>query len=1025
MTAPAGYGKSTLLRQLVRQRPNTYLFSLTAADADLTFLHERLAPVLTAPATLLLDDVHRIAGSSDVSDWLLQQLGQPHLRVVLSTRTHPQWLPTSLLAEKAIHPVAVESLRFSATEATVLFPPARRRSKDLQGWLQRLNGWPLGLSLLAQLAETITRLPETEQQIFHYLATDVFSTLPPYLQVFLQRTAVPLQFNDDLAARLMEDSAQGVNLRQEIMRRNLFLEPADEPGWFRYHDLIRDFLLHWKNFEARPWFQRCIHYFQEQGQPLAAIEHALAGNLQDEAAQAILALPLDHIYERDLYRTYQRWVEGLDAAIRDRYPALYLYLGHFLHFLPNESATSHTYVQRALALAEASGEREVVTTARLQLVSFALHEHGATPEIVEKLKQLRQEPDTSDKMRVRIQRLLAQALSALARFQEAQNAWEEGMALAEQKEFDQEIWSHRRGLALYVLTPLGRFQRAEALFARVLAHFADNPSWCYELQQNVCDLYLAQGDWERLTDSLAYIDELTGLLETNVAHNQLWTHYFRAQLAIAHKAYQRAEDHLDQMTPLIENYPMGLLCQGIARLWLARRQGMDASATAEALLAQALDTPLYRTLLAFEADIARTLVSAEQPSAALHPETHNLIRWRCRAELVRLRALLALICWRVESPRWRRHVCAALYALKTYWGYEPLLTQRDPDLGAHFWPLVLLAGYDPAQAQTALADIGDPRPALAMLSHPDSLVVRSAAQAIAACGQEESIPLLAQMKVNDEGVKAALSHAIAHLESLPPPSLTVQLLGKFHLQRAATPIHSEAWHRPIVQKLFQYFCLHRSQFLTKDQILDDLWPDTDPDRAWSTFRTVYSRLRLVLEPYVQSRGLNRYVRLDGDTYHFDPLDVVWVDIEAFERTIDSVLSSAHNTDIPPLPASFLSALSSYAPLLPEYPYEEWLLAPRQRLTDRYIDGCLYAAQAFLVHGDAVQAQRWAQRTVEQAPWLEEGYQALIRALARQKQRSQALRVYVDAVTSLRRELDVSPSPQTEWLAERLRQGEAI
>ena len=176
---------------------------------------------------------------------------------------------------------------------------------------------------------------------------------------------------------------------------------------------------------------------------------------------------------------------------------------------------------------------------------------------------------------------------------------------------------------------------------------------------------------------------------------------------------------------------------------------------------------------------------------------------------------------------------------------------------------------------------------------------------------------------------------------------------------------------------------------------------------------------------MRSKGPNRYISLEGDAYRFDPLDVVQIDFEQFETCVRGTLRAAQTTDVPPLSGGFLAALKTYAPLLPEFPYEDWLLETRQRLDDLHVKGCLYAAQALLVRGQAVDAASWAQRAIESAPWLEEAYQSLIRALARQGQRSQALRVYEEAVAALHRELDVPPSPQTKWLAERLRVGEGI
>jgi len=148
-------------------------------------------------------------------------------------------------------------------------------------------------------------------------------------------------------------------------------------------------------------------------------------------------------------------------------------------------------------------------------------------------------------------------------------------------------------------------------------------------------------------------------------------------------------------------------------------------------------------------------------------------------------------------------------------------------------------------------------------------------------------------------------------------------------------------------------------------------------------------------------------------------------VETFKAMVQDALEAAREQDIPPLPEDLLMALEGWEPLLPELPYEEWLLEPRKQLRELYIQGCLYVAQTLLIHGRPGQAIDWARRTIQAAPWLEEGYQALMRAYARQGQRVLALKAYNEAKEALKRELDVAPSPLTRWLAERLKRGEEV
>ena len=58
ISAPPGYGKTTLLRSLQAERVQTQYLALGPADADLTYLRARLTPLLEQHGTVLIDDLH-------------------------------------------------------------------------------------------------------------------------------------------------------------------------------------------------------------------------------------------------------------------------------------------------------------------------------------------------------------------------------------------------------------------------------------------------------------------------------------------------------------------------------------------------------------------------------------------------------------------------------------------------------------------------------------------------------------------------------------------------------------------------------------------------------------------------------------------------------------------------------------------------------------------------------------------------------------------------------------------------------
>ena len=220
--------------------------------------------------------------------------------------------------------------------------------------------------------------------------------------------------------------------------------------------------------------------------------------------------------------------------------------------------------------------------------------------------------------------------------------------------------------------------------------------------------------------------------------------------------------------------------------------------------------------------------------------------------MMRLRALLAVRCWRAHDPRWRRHAAAVLRALGRP-GYAGLLTRRDPDLAAQFWVTCLHEDFALEQALDGLRALGRPEPLLPLLADADAGPRVRAARALAALDVEEAMPALAGALAaeTDPAAAGALEAALVALEHSPPPTLHVRLMGEFSVRRGERDLTD--WHRPAVRRLFQYFVLHRGERLTRDRILEDLWPGADPATARASFNQGFSWLRRLLEPAMRPR----------------------------------------------------------------------------------------------------------------------------------------------------------------------------
>ncbi|QWK10948.1 MAG: HEAT repeat domain-containing protein [Thermoflexus hugenholtzii] len=1016
IAAPPGYGKSTLLRSLELHLPGSRYLGLMPSAIDPDCLREVLAS-LQGARIRLLDDVHLLADGPEALGVLQEAIARTPERWVVAGR----WIPEPLGGGPFPQTWLTEAeLAFSVDEVAAALGVDPGTAVQVH---RRTRGWPMAIALLAQpdadrpLPE---RWPEARDRLFEELARSLIRTLPEPLRAFLFRTAIPLWFNGALAAALLEDRSdllpQLPGLLQEVQRRRLFLESAGSPDRWRYHELFREFLLRHIPEPLPPLFTRAVAWFEKQGDLEMAIEHALAGGLDAEAVRLLRALPDAFIWDRGRRRTFRRWVMALPEPARREAPDLMLRLGKELH-RGGYWEEGRALLREVLAWAEQRGDPALRDQASLMLASVLYIEGRFGESLAWSMQGLGQA--RSPALRMRLLKTAADACTGLGRLSEARRLYQEAMALAEALGDPHYPAFLRHNQAVGVEIPAGRFEAARALLSANAPYYTERPAQRITHQMGWALLAVETGAWAELEGILREIEALAHEVEEGQASNDFWFWWCRAMGAIGQKRWDAAAQALARAGDLAHGHPerMGALAQ--AQAWQARRQGRpeEALRIAEQALPRLEGAPLVRGLVALERDLAAWALG----QAESHPAVGALIAARAGAAFPRLRALRALQAYAAGDPRWRRHLHAALRQIRR----EDWLSARDPELGTALWLLCLQEGIHEAEAIRALGRLRPLSELGALLRHPREGVRHAAAQALAAAGEEAAMPLLqdALRRERHAQVRQAIAAALEALESLPPPPLEIRLLGRFEVRRGGQLLPDSAWPRPAVARLLQYFALHRRQWLTRERILEDLWPKRDPEEAEEIFRRLFSWLHQVLEPAVRPKGPFRYFASAGESLRFDPQDVVKVDVEQMETEIRRALAAR------PMNrgtwAALAARLEEWPLLLPGVPYDAWLIPHQERWRSLRTEAAQALAEDALVLQEPVEAIRWAERAIEEAPWLEEGYQVLMRAWSRLGQRARALRVYEEAVETLRRELQVPPAPLTRWLAERLRRGEPI
>jgi LuxR family maltose regulon positive regulatory protein len=406
ISAPAGYGKSTLAAQWLAQveRPVAWLSLEAIDDEPLRFFNyfvaalqrldpqigAELAPALAAgqlpppevllttlvndlvraetPGLVALDDFQSIQ-DQDILHALQGLLTHrpPHFHLLLITREDPALPLARWRAKNRLTEIRAADLRFDVEETARFLRGGmglNLAERDMARLVERTEGWAAGLQLAALAMQSplsprgradpaafVRSLSGSHRFILSYLTEEVLKRQPPAVQEFLLRTAILSQLNGDLCDALTgrDDSAA---LLETLLAANLFLIPLDEEGrWYRYHHLFADLLrteLRRTHPDGIPALhRRASRWFEAHHRPAEAIEHALAAE-DFERVMVLLETHLWHLLIEGATGRIEGWMEVLSAEQRIRSPRVSLGLA-WMYLLRGQFEGVIPYWQRAAA----------------------------------------------------------------------------------------------------------------------------------------------------------------------------------------------------------------------------------------------------------------------------------------------------------------------------------------------------------------------------------------------------------------------------------------------------------------------------------------------------------------------------------------------------------------------------------------------------------------------------------------------------------------------------------------------------
>lgn len=448
VSAPAGFGKSTLIGDWLSHRPQPSAWlSLDAGDSDLrrfltymvaaldrplpgvgrgvaaalTAAHLPAPDVLLTPLLnelwdkpgcfLVLDDYHVIQAPEvhEALAFLLEHL-PPEMHLILATRVDPPLPLPRLRARNLLCELRAEDLRFTHEEAALFLRETMGldvAAHEIEALESRTEGWVAGLQMAAlslqgrdDVSAFIAGFTGSHRFVLDYLSEEVLDRQPPERMEFLLRTSILGRMSGPLC-----DAVTGGRDGQEILESletaNLFLIPLDDRrGWYRYHHLFASLLqgeLRRRVSEAdlADLHARAAGWFADHGLADEAMEHAVAAGDWERAVRIIEAHANPFIHRGEL-ATVRRWFDPLPEECYRDHPRLLITsaLLSFASFRFPEFAATVQELERACESSDDPALAVGLDTMRALMLSGQGDHAGVVAFAGRALERMPEEDDT-------------------------------------------------------------------------------------------------------------------------------------------------------------------------------------------------------------------------------------------------------------------------------------------------------------------------------------------------------------------------------------------------------------------------------------------------------------------------------------------------------------------------------------------------------------------------------------------------------------------------------------------------------
>jgi ATP/maltotriose-dependent transcriptional regulator MalT/DNA-binding SARP family transcriptional activator len=1043
LIAEAGFGKTTLIGDHTRRsRLRSFWYRLDEDDTDgLVFLRylvascqqvdRRLLPRTSSvlnestiepirlemvletllaelsslgdvPSALILDDVHSVEDVPSIAAVIerLVERAPRGLTIVVAGRRSPAFSLAAHRARGEVVELGRDDLRFDSHEIARLFAEAYKHPLDqdvLAELHARTDGWAASLQLvktavegmsMAQVRAFVNSLSAAEGDLYDFLAEEVVGDLDPALRDFLLRAAL-LEEMDPGTAAVAGGVAPGRArfLLGQAERLGLLGRSEGSVGSWRAHPLVREFLLARLELELGPDQMKVLHRLlaaalEPQSWRLAARHWAAAGDAAEVKRVICGAVPAiigtgDFAAAEDLIARFpdpapNPWydiIRSRQLAAQGRY----------------DEALALARRAAAVGAATAPDDPSFLVSDALNRLYLALSMYDI-PARVEALRDLQASPDAEVACIARASELIVQSSVAGSLDAVCQ-------ALDETLHVNRRTGNYRHeavtlsnlAAAELVRDNAGRALECAFTAARVLGDSA-LPADLAAVEMNAARALARLGRVQEARSHARAIDDTQAWLDPEALLDQ-------AEIQLMYDDPEQAGSILEKLwarNPRSRNNPYSKLVE-------ARLSVQEGSyAQAHKLLASLGHHDFTNGFLSAARSLQMQLLAMETPD---DPEIRSKsTSGICSAEVQQawfwsksIRLTKALVSQAEELVSFIRSLEPQGSAYLSI--QAELVVRRLGDLDPAALDIVRReAILRPERWRWALRQMIP-----GLVSSP--LALKRAVELLELTGNEEDVKILRAHAKNKRLKMPDAGHSLARRLA---PRAFVDDLGRITIHLGGREIAGTDFRKKALA-LLAYLLTRPQHTASREQVIEALWPDMEPEQGANSLNQTAYFLRQVFEPKTDDDATAGYLNCRGD--------LMWLDeelISSRSSTCLNLIAASRRDDSPELVTELAETYTGR--FASDFMYDDWACAFRETLHASYLDRVERSILLDTRNGEFDRAIAVAQLALAADPEADQIELCLLRLYRQIGAQAAAAEQYTHYASVLREQLGMEPPP---------------